>query len=237
MSDAPALFFAPRTCARVALTALEELGIPFETRLVAFLAGEHRHPGYRAMHPGGKVPALRTSDGVVVQSGAILSYLADRYPEGGLLPRRETEIGRAAVLSELFRCSSDLHPLVTRFVMAPMISIDAGDAPRIREKAAELLATQLAPLAERFGRQDWCLEEGWSVLDAYIAWIWFRITDSGFDQCAFAPIAEQFERASARPSAQAALAREARAEEELLARGLLFRPAYSSGNRASAPLT
>lgn len=224
MTIRPILHFAPNTCARVTLTALEEIGEPFETRLIAFMAGEHRKPDFLAINPAGKVPALETAHAVIVQNGAILSYLAQVYPKACLLPEPEDAAGRAEILAELFRCSSDLHPLVTRFVMSSMISTDAQDAPRIRAKAAEGLATQLAPLEQRLARQQWMLGEDWSIIDAYLAWIWFRITGVGFDQSAYPALQGHFSSASLRPSAKAALAHEAKAEEELSARGLLFRP-------------
>lgn len=220
----PTLYFAPQTCARVTLTALEEVGAPFETRLVAFLAGEHRSPGFLAVNPSGKVPALVTDNDVIVQNGAILSYLAEVHPEVGLLPRRPDPAGRAAVLAELFRCSSDLHPLVTRFVIPQLATAEEAGAPAVRARAREGLEFQLAPLAERLDRQDWSFEEGWSIVDAYLAWIWFRITGAGFAADGFPTLAAHFERASARPSARAALKHEARAQEELKRRGLFFRP-------------
>lgn len=224
MNTAPILYFAPQTCARVTLTALEEIGEPFEARLVAFLAGEHRKPEFLKVNPSGKVPALDTQNGVIVQNGAILSYLAEKHPDAGLLPVRGDAAGRADVLAQLFRCSSDLHPLVTRFVMAHMISTEADHAPQVREAARQALEFQLGALEARLSQQDWMMPEGWSIIDAYVAWIWFRITGVGFAAHGFPAIGAHFERASARPSAIAALKREAIAEEELAERGLQFRP-------------
>ncbi|GAA5054563.1 glutathione S-transferase N-terminal domain-containing protein [Erythrobacter westpacificensis] len=218
------LWFAPQTCARVTLTALEEIGKPFETRLIAFMAGEHRQPEFLSVNPSGKVPALETDDGVIVQNGAILSYLADTNPDAALLPRPADAAGRTRILAELFRCSSDLHPLVTRFVMASMISTDAEDAPRIRAKAAEGLALQLAPLESRMSEQPWMLGQDWSILDAYLAWIWFRITGMGFDEADYPALQRHHARACERPSAIAALDQEERAQDELRARGLFFQP-------------
>ena len=223
------LWFAPNTCARVPLTALEEIGEPFETALVAFMAGEHRKPEFLALNPSGKVPALETPQGVLAQNGAILGYLAETFPKARLLPRPADPFGRAQVRAELFRCSADLHPLVTRFVMPQMMTADAAGAAAIREQAQTLLALQLAPVASRLERGAWYFGSEWSVLDAYIAWIWFRITGSGFDADAFPPIRDHYARAMARPSAQAVLAREAEAERELDARGLLFRPPFAKG--------
>lgn len=224
MSSKFVLWFAPQTCARVTLTALEEIGEPFETRLIAFMAGEHRQPAFLSVNPSGKVPALETADGVIVQNGAILSYLADTFPEAALLPRPGDATGRARILADLFRCSSDLHPLVTRFVMAPMISTDADDAPRIRAKAAEGLVLQLSPLESRLSEQPWMLGQDWSILDAYLAWIWFRITGAGFDQADYPALQRHYAKASERPSAIAALRHEEKAQHELRARGLFFQP-------------
>ena len=223
------LWFAPNTCARVPLTALEEIGEPFETALVAFMAGEHRKPEFLALNPSGKVPALETPHGVLAQNGAILGYLAETFPEARLPPQPGDPFGRAQVRAELFRCSADLHPLVTRFVIPQMMTTDAAGAAAIRKQAQAQLAFQLAPVVSRLAAGAWYFGSDWSVLDAYIAWIWFRITGSGFDADAFPAIRDHYARAMARPAAQAALAREAEAERELDARGLLFRPPFAKG--------
>ncbi len=225
------LWFAPNTCARVTMTALEEIGEEFQTSLVAFMAGEHRRPDYLAINPSGKVPALETPHGVLVQTGAMLTYLAETHAGAQLLPATDDPFERAKIRAEIFRCSSDLHPLVTRFVMGVMISTDTSDVPRIRAKAAETLMQQLAPVEAQLARSEWYLGDRWSVLDAYVAWIWFRLTGNGFDAPAFPAISAHYARALARPSAQAALAREAAAEKELEARGLLFRPQFDTGVR------
>ncbi|WP_422344925.1 glutathione S-transferase family protein [Parasphingorhabdus sp.] len=220
----PKLFFAPGTCARVTLTALEEIGQPFETKLIAFMAGEHRSEDYLAINPSGKVPALQTEAGVLTQNGAILLYLARSYPEVNLLPLSSDPHSEAYVVSALFRMSSDLHPLVTRFVLPGMMLSDPSANPYVRAKAEEVLKLQLAPIAAQLAGQDWLLGENWSILDAYLAWIWFRITGAGFDAAAFPNIASHYQRANERPSAKAALEHEARAQEELSARGLAFVP-------------
>ena len=222
--DRSILYFAPSSCARVTLTALEEIGIPFETRLIAFMAGEHRKPEYLAINPAGKVPALQTKAGVLTQNGAILFYLARTYPEAGLLPLSGDPQADASVLSSLFRMSADLHPLVTRFVIPGMILSDPASSAHVRAKAEEVVKLQLEPIAAQLGKQLWYIGDRWSILDAYLAWIWFRITGAGFDPATFPAIADHYVRASERPSARAALGHEARAQQELTERGLAFTP-------------
>lgn len=220
----PILYFAPASCARVTLTALEEIGQPFETRLIAFLAGEHRSPEYLAVNPSGKVPALDIGNGIITQNGAILQYLSRKHPEANLLPFTDEPIADAQITSMLFRMSADLHPLVTRFVLPGMILSEPSAAATVRVKAEEVLKLQLEPFAQRLAKQEWVLGDHWSILDAYLAWIWFRITGAGFEAGAFSAIADHSERANARPSAQAALGREAEAQSELNDRGLTFTP-------------
>ncbi|QNE07333.1 glutathione S-transferase family protein [Croceicoccus marinus] len=225
----PTLYFAPQTCARVSLTALEEIGKPFDTRLIAFLAAEHRAPDFLAINPSGKVPALVTEGGILVQNGAILHYLALTRPEAKLLPRVDDPLRQAQVLSWLFRCSSDLHPLVSRYVLPQFATANPDDADGIRAKGAELLQAQLQPIDDLLRGREWVLDEGWSIIDAYLSWIWFRISGAGFGgfgfgQACLPAIAAHHARASERPSAIAALRHEARAQAELKERGLVFRP-------------
>ena len=73
-------------------------------------------------------------------------------------------------------------------------------------------------------RQPWLAGPQWSVLDAYLHWVWFRITGAGFDAAAFPGISAHYVRNGERPSVQRALAREAQAVRELEDRGLMPRP-------------
>jgi glutathione S-transferase len=58
---------------------LRELGIPYEFMMVELPKGEHLQPAYMALHPFGKVPTIDDEGFVLWESGAILSYLANKY--------------------------------------------------------------------------------------------------------------------------------------------------------------
>jgi len=65
--------------------ALEHKGIPYERKVLSFAEGDPKKPEFLALNPRGKVPAIVDSDGpggkpyTVIESGAILIYLADKY--------------------------------------------------------------------------------------------------------------------------------------------------------------
>ena len=108
------LYFAPGTCARVSMIALEEAGIEFESRVVRFLKGEHRSPEYLALNPAGKVPCLLVDGAPLTENVSILIWLARSFPNANLLPLTGEPWPDAQLLAQLVWCASTLHPLVTR---------------------------------------------------------------------------------------------------------------------------
>jgi glutathione S-transferase len=77
--------FGPTRSLR-ALWGLKELNAEFEFVPVNLQAGEHRRPEFLALNPAGKVPVLVDGDLVIPESAAIVLYLAEKYPEKGLMP-------------------------------------------------------------------------------------------------------------------------------------------------------
>ncbi|MBL9101864.1 MAG: glutathione S-transferase family protein [Myxococcales bacterium] len=74
------LYYTPKTSAFRCRWLLEELGEPFDLVRVDFARREHKTPEYLKVHPLGSVPALQDGEQVILESAAILMYLADRGP-------------------------------------------------------------------------------------------------------------------------------------------------------------
>jgi glutathione S-transferase len=82
----PQLTFYHASPARssIALWMLEEIGEPYDVKLLNLANGDQQKPEYLAINPMGKVPALKHGDAVVTESAAICTYLADAFPHAGL---------------------------------------------------------------------------------------------------------------------------------------------------------
>lgn len=80
------LYWSPRTRSSQALRILEEAGASYERVLIDVFSGAQNEPGYRAVNPMGKVPALEDEGVIVTESAAICAHVADRFPEAGLAP-------------------------------------------------------------------------------------------------------------------------------------------------------
>lgn len=123
-------FHSPHTRATSTFTLLEELGAPYDMRVLNMKAGEQRQPAYLAVNPLGKVPAIMDGDTVVTEQVAIFIHLADRFPEAGLAPSLD-DPRRGAYLRWLVYYAACFEPaLVDRSMQrepAPPMSSPYGD--------------------------------------------------------------------------------------------------------------
>jgi glutathione S-transferase len=148
------LFHRPKTRSTRFLFLLEELGVPYELKIVTLPAGEGRDPANP--HPHGKVPAI-SDDGVIVfESPAIALYLTDRFPAAGLGPA-VGDPARGAYLSWLSYYTGVFEPAVmSKFMNVEVKRGTAGWAPI--EEVFEALVSQLSRgdylLGDRFSAAD-----------------------------------------------------------------------------------
>jgi glutathione S-transferase len=86
MADSEIVFHTnPMSRGRIVRWMLEELGVEYRVEVQAY-GKSMKSPGYLAINPMGKVPALQHRGIVVTEAAAICAYLADAFPEAGLAP-------------------------------------------------------------------------------------------------------------------------------------------------------
>lgn len=221
--DKLTLYFAPDTCARVPLIALEEIGCDYDLETIAFMRGQHRSEPYLALNPKGKVPTLVVGDRALSENVAILTWLHATHPDAKLLPAFEDEFTRATILSDLSFCASGLHPIVTR-LRFPHFFCDIPEATgRVYDMATSAMSLNFDLIERRLEKGPWWYGEQWSVLDAYINWVWFRVTGAGFDPSLYPNFAGHNEDMMERPSVERALAISQSIADRLAEQGLAVR--------------
>ncbi|WP_160486211.1 glutathione S-transferase family protein [Aurantiacibacter rhizosphaerae] len=206
MSHDLKLFFAYTACTRVTLTALEQVGAPYDAQLVLFEKGEHKSPDYLAVNPAGKVPCLLVDGEPLTENGAILRWLHAEYPDGGLFPAASSNWQRAQQLSVLFWISASWHPYV-RAVKMPM-AWTTGDIAPVRERGGELISGVLDRLDEELATRRWWFGDEWSIVDTYFWWAYINSEFGGFDLSPWKHIARHRADNEALPQLQRALAKE-----------------------------
>jgi glutathione S-transferase len=78
-------YTSPMSRGRTVRWMLEEIGAPYDTRLLDY-GTTMKASDYLAVNPMGKVPAILHDGKVVTEVAAIVCYLADAFPEAGLAP-------------------------------------------------------------------------------------------------------------------------------------------------------
>ena len=80
------LYYTPRTCALATHIALIDAGADYTLNRIDFAKGEQRAPDFLALNPKGRVPALVTPQGILTETTALLTYLAQSFPKAALAP-------------------------------------------------------------------------------------------------------------------------------------------------------
>ena len=186
--------------------ALEEVGQPYDVRLVGFSA--MKEPPHRALHPFGQIPTYQEGDLTLFESGAIVLHLAQTRP--GLLPRDPA--ARAAATSWLFAALNTVEPPI---VEREQVRYTEGDRPWFEDRLPLLDAAirkRLDDLSARLGDRDW-LGDGFTAGDLMMVMVLRRAEGMGIVED-YPNLAAYVARGTARPAyarayaAQAAVARD-----------------------------
>jgi glutathione S-transferase len=178
--------------------ALEEVGQPYEVRLVSFKA--MKEAAHRALHPFGQIPTYEEGELVLFESGSIVLHIAERHP--GLLP--DDANARARAITWMFAAVNTVEPPILDLVTVKLVE---GDKPWAAERLPLVQArirARLEELASRLGYADW-LDGAFSAGDLMMVAVLLRLKPSGLlDE--FPSLAAYAARGTARPAYQRAFA-------------------------------
>jgi glutathione S-transferase len=155
------LYHASPSRSSIVLWMLEEVGQPYDIKLLKLSAGDNLTPDYLALNPMGKVPALKHGDTVITEVAAICTYLADEFPQAKLnIPVGTPK--RGVYLKWLFFGPGCMEPAV----------IDRA-APRKEEARRAMLGygdfdTTMNVVAKAVARGPWLMGEQFTAADVVI---------------------------------------------------------------------
>ena len=178
--------------------ALEEVGQPYDVRLVSFSA--MKEPTHRALHPFGQIPTYEEDDLALFESGAIVLHIAERH--GGLLPDEANS--RARAIAWMFAALNTVEPPIFD---RSLVQILERDEPWYESRLRSLEASirnRLGDLSSRLGDADW-LDGAFSAGDLLMVTVLRRLSSSGILE-EYPNLAAYVARGEARPAYQRAFA-------------------------------
>jgi glutathione S-transferase len=158
MADEIVFFHNPLSRGAIAHWMLEEVGAPYEIRLVRFDRDDNRKPEFLAINPMGKVPAIIHRGIVVTEAAAICAYLADAFPAAGMAPALD-DPARGTHLRWLFFGAGCVEPaLVDHMFSRPPVERRGALGYGSYDDTLNALERAITPgpfvLGERFSAAD-----------------------------------------------------------------------------------
>jgi glutathione S-transferase len=178
--------------------ALEEVGQPYDVRLVSF--SEMKEPAHRALHPFGQIPTYEDGDLVLFESGAIIFHIAAQH--AALLPDEAN--ARARAIAWMFAALSTVEPPIVELGAAALLERDKSWYEERRPILDDRVRSRLDDLAARLGDTDW-LDDAFSAGDLLMVTVLRRLGSSGILET-YPNLSAYVARAEARPAYQRAFA-------------------------------
>ena len=187
-------YFTPGSSSMAPHIALQEIGVPYESRPVSLAKKENREPAYLALNPEGKVPLLLINGTPLTEVAAILFFLARRFPEAELLPMGDI-IAEAQAVSWMSFIASTIHPA--------------------RRQGIERWKEALALADSKLGKREWVLAK-YSIADIHLFRLYWRfVVDVHPEPGIFPNLSAHYVRMLARPAVQRTIEIEAAIGYEL----------------------
>ena len=152
--------------------ALEEVGQPYEVRLVSFRA--MKEAAHLALHPFGQIPTYQEGDLALFETGAIVFHIAERH--AGLLPKDAN--ARARAVTWMFAALSSMEPPILELQNAKLLESDKPWSAERLPLVEDRVRTRLRQLSDRLGDADW-LDGGFSAGDLMMVSVLLRTRPSG----------------------------------------------------------
>jgi glutathione S-transferase len=178
--------------------ALEEVGQPYDVRLVSFAA--MKQPAHRALQPFGQIPTYEDGDLALFETGAIILHIAERH--AGLLP--DDANARARAIAWMFAALNTVEPPIVEREMAVLLERDkswyAARLPMLEDR----IHARLRDLSSRLGHADW-LDSAFSAGDLMMVTVLRRLNASDLLQ-RYPNLSAYVGRGEARPAFKRAFA-------------------------------
>lgn len=157
------LYGTPPTRALRAIWLLNELGLEYETVPVDLMQGDNRNEDFLALNPVGKLPVLVDGSVVVTESAAIQFYLADKYPQAGLIPEGVED--RAQMYRWIFFLVTEIEQPLWRIARHTFIYPEDQQLPQDADIAGQECVEMLSVLERHMAGREFVLGDRLSVAD------------------------------------------------------------------------
>lgn len=197
------LYHSPGACSMAPYISLLDAGAEFDVEIINIKKNEQSNPDYAAINPKKKVPLLVVDGNGLTENVAIQSWIAEAFPDAGLLPSDSWEHKQA--LSYMAWFGAGIHPHITRHFKPQKFTSNEDSHSDLKAKAKSMLMEQLTLVDNALAGKTWFFDD-YTACDSYFFWIYDRSAAEGIDLTGLKHATAHNERARSRESVQKVLA-------------------------------
>ncbi len=180
------------------LWCLTELGLTYQQKDAGGPFGGLDTPEYLAMNPNKTIPTYQDGEFILWESNAILSYLADKYDDGTLLPHDAEFRARAA--QWMYWSDGSLFPYI-KAMMGLLVRTPAEQRDPARvEELKQSLNRLIAMLNDDLAQRDYIAGDTFSIADMALVPLLYPWREVCHDRPDFPHIERWFARIETRPA-------------------------------------
>ncbi len=195
------LYYAPGSIALASHIMLEETGAPYEAIKVDFAANEQRGEEYLRLNPKGRVPCLVTDQGILTETPAILTFLAQSFPAKALAPTDTFAFARAQSFAA-YLCAT-VHVAHAHKMRGYRWANDPAAIAEMRRKVPETMTAAVGLIEGELFEGPWVMGDAYSFCDPYLFTMTGWAVGDGVDMSRLPKLAGHMARMQERPAVRA----------------------------------
>ncbi len=201
------LYYAPHTCSLASHIALEDAGAEYATVRLDFAGNEQRKPQYLAVNPKGRAPALVTDRGILTETPAILTFIAQSFARARLAPLDDPFLFAQVQSFNSYLCST-LHVAHAHRMRGNRWADDPSAIAAMQRKVPESVGACYDLIEGRMLHGPWVMGEAYTICDPYLFTMAQWLEQDGVDPSRFPKVVDHRRRMAERAEVKKAIAEE-----------------------------
>lgn len=199
------LFYAAHTCSLASHIALEEAGADYSAMRISFATSEQRSPAYLSINPKGRVPALVTDRGIIVETPAILAFIAQSFPRADLAPLDDSFAFAQVQSFNSYLCST-VHVAHAHRMRGNRWADDPDAIAEMQRKVPQSVGAAFDHIELDLMKGPWVMGEKYTICDPYLFTVAQWLEADGVDITRLPKVMEHRRRVAERSAVQRAIA-------------------------------
>ena len=198
------LYIAPKSITLAPLILLEEVEADYTISLTNFSSDKHNYKSYRLINPIEEAPSLVTAHGVLTETPAIMTYIAQEFGSQSLVGAHDPY-----VFDQIQEFNSYLASTVDAAQTNRLRGSRWTGSPQTIEslklKASDAVTQAIKSIEKDLGFGEWVMGDAYTICDPYLYNIASWLEDYGVDITSMPNIIDHSKRISNRQATRAAL--------------------------------